>query len=111
MMKNSAAAKVAAGDDVTRWRAGAGLANVRGRANVSAGYMRVPVCAAGLERLWRRTEIHEREIKTRVKKAFVSVAAAAAGCRPDGFLRPSKPGRSHKMSQGSFRSVRTLSSP
>lgn len=111
-MKNSAAAKVAAGDDVTRWRASAGLASVRGRANVSAGYMRVPVRAAGLERLWRRTEIHEREIKTRVKKAFVSAtAAAAAGCRPDGFLRPRKPGRSRKMSQESLRSVRTLSSP
>lgn len=30
MMENSAAAKVAAGDDVTRWRASARLAGVRG---------------------------------------------------------------------------------
>lgn len=30
MMENSAAAKVAAGDDVTRWRASARLASVRG---------------------------------------------------------------------------------
>lgn len=36
-MKNSAAAKVAAGDDVTCWRPSVWLANVRGGANVSAG--------------------------------------------------------------------------
>lgn len=36
-MKNSVAAKVAAGADVTRWRASVWLANVHGRANVSAG--------------------------------------------------------------------------
>lgn len=79
MMKHSAAAKVAAGNDVTRWRGSVWLPSGCHCANASiaAANLHVLVAPVGQSSYsWRGTEI-QREMKRRVENQFGNSAGNA----------------------------------